>query len=712
MIALANLPTEITSTSRAVVWNPEQRGGRSTKVPYQARFPRAYAKVDDPKTWAPFLTAYRAYTQKQAYGVGIVLDGSDRLIGLDLDACRHPDGTIEPWAHAIVNRLQSYTEASPSGTGLRIFLHSDPLPTDGRRKDRIEVYQAKRYLTVTGDWIPGTPRTIEERTAVLHAWHAEVFPPVADPVRDAVPGASTLSDAEVIAVAMRAKNGDRFARLWVGDTSQYDGDDSSADLALCNRLAFYTQCDPDQMDRLFRQSGLMRNKWDSRRGESSYGSDTLQKAIRGCCDTYTPAIELELDETDDAGTDTVVEAWPALADAAYHGGLGTIVQAMGPYTEADPVALLAHLLVGFGSLVGRSPKTYVGATAHHTNENILIVGDTSTGRKGTAWDEVVHLLTDVDLEWVGTRVVGGLSSGEGLIAEVRDASADGEDPGIGDKRLLVTETEFAKVLRVCRREGNTLSTVLRQAWDSGALRTLTRGHPLRATDTHVSIVGHVTPRELRHELKHVDMGNGFANRFLMVLVRRSQLLPDGGRMGDQERAELVRFLEQAAAAARRHTEVGRTDEAREHWRRIYPDLTSARDGLVGALANRAAAHVIRLSLLYALADRAEAIGLAHQQAAHAFWQYSEASIRYLFAHRIGDRLADYLLALIEGTGDAGITQTKIQEALGRHRKADEIHEALQTLVDYGVIESRLERGKGRASTRWHCRESAKKAKEA
>src|SRR5262245_35576510 len=166
MIALENLPTPITATSRAVLWNPEVRDGHATKVPYQVRAPRARAAVDAPRTWAPFADAFRAYAANRGHGIGIVLDGSDRLTGVDLDKCRHPGhGTIEPWAQAIVDELRSYTEASPSGTGLRIFLKGDPLPPSGRKKGPIEVYDRGRYLTVTGNWIEGTPRTIEERAA-------------------------------------------------------------------------------------------------------------------------------------------------------------------------------------------------------------------------------------------------------------------------------------------------------------------------------------------------------------------------------------------------------------------------------------------------------------------------------------------------------------------------------------------------------------------
>lgn len=718
MIAFGNLPAPITSTRRAVLWNPEQREGKTTKVPYQARAPRECASVTDPTTWASFPEAYRAYRLHQGYGIGIVLDGSDRLIGVDLDHCRQPGtGVIEPWAQAIVDCLSSYTESSPSGTGLRIFLHGDPLPpTTGRKKGRIEVYDRGRYLTLTGHWIEGTPRTIEERAPELAAWHAQVFgsPQRAadpDPAPSSAPRAgSSLSDAEVLAVGMRAKNGDRFAQLWAGDTSHYDGDDSAADLGLANLLAFYTQRNGDQMDRLFRQSGLMRAKWDSRRNQSTYGADTIAKAIAGCGAVYTPAVTVELDETDDAETDTAADvvassAWPTLADDALTGLFGEFVNAVEPHTEADPVGLLGHALVLFGNLIGRRPQVAVGDDLHHLNENILVVGDTSTGRKGMALNAVKTLYADVDPDWMTTRVLAGLSSGEGLIYVVRDPLlSDGEivDTGVADKRLTVVETEFAKVLRVSRRDNNTLSTILRQCWDDGSLRVMTRNSPLTATGAHVSVVGHITPLELRHELKTTDMASGFINRFLLVLVKRRHLLPVGGRLEDTARAQLVKDFTAAATAARDVDVLTRDDDALAHWTEVYEHLTRGRLGLVGAICNRAPAHVLRLSALYALADQSATIQRCHQQAALALWEYAEASATMIFGQRVGHRLANFLLEFMRSK-PAGVTRTEIRDELGRNRHADEISEALQLLKDLGLAAFTVEppaSGPGRPTERW------------
>src|ERR1019366_9472857 len=163
--------------------------------------------------------------------------------------------------------------------------------------------------------------------------------------------------------------------------------------------------------------------------------------------------------------------------------------------------------------------------------------------KGSSLSQIKRLFSEVDPSWLSGCIQSGLSSGEGLINAVRDPTERREpikkngrvtgyqtvitDHGVEDKRLLVVETEFASVLRILGREGNTLSATVRQAWDSGLLRILTKNSPAKATDAHIAIIGHITRDELRRYLDSTEVGNGFANRFLYVCVRRSKILPFG-----------------------------------------------------------------------------------------------------------------------------------------------------------------------------------------
>ena len=232
--------------------------------------------------------------------------------------------------------------------------------------------------------------------------------------------------------------------------------------------------------------------------------------------------------------------WPEPLDpAAFHGLAGQIVETIAPHSEADPAALLGQFLVALGNVVGRHAHFQVEATCHYLNLFLVLVGDTAKARKGTSWDHIRRLFEEVEreslLQPVGAeswadRLESGLSSGEGLIWAVRDAGTDEKntaDLGVQDKRRLVVEGEFASPLKMTQRAGNTLSPVVRNAWDSGNLQTLTKNSPARATGAYISIVGHITREELRRELTTTEQGNGFANRFLWMCVKRSRLLPGG-----------------------------------------------------------------------------------------------------------------------------------------------------------------------------------------
>ena len=259
--------------------------------------------------------------------------------------------------------------------------------------------------------------------------------------------------------------------------------------------------------------------------------------------------------------------WPDPPEAPAFNGLGgEIVRAIEPCTEADPVAILAQLLIGFGNLIGRSAHFAVEADRHHANEFAALVGDTAKGRKGTSWNQARRLLEATDPSWTGERVMTGLSTGEGLIHAVRDPVMKREpirngrkiisyqdvetDAGESDKRILCIEPELGGTLRVATRDGNSLSALVRQAWDSGDLRTLTRNNPLRSTGAHVSIIGHITRDELATLLTRTDAANGFANRFLWLAVRRSKLLPFGGNLGAVDFAPMLRRLGEAAESGR------------------------------------------------------------------------------------------------------------------------------------------------------------------
>ena len=424
-----------------------------------------------------------------------------------------------------------------------------------------------------------------------------------------------------------------------------------------------------------------------------------------------------------------IPAWPdSPGPEAYYGLAGDIVRAIEPHSEADRVALLVQLLVGFGNAVGRSPYYLVEADEHHLNLFALLVGTTSKGRKGTSWSHVRRLLEQADSGWA-ERGVSGLSSGEGLIWAVRDVVEQQQpvkkggrvidyqmvvtDPGVSDKRLLVVEPEFASVLRVIEREGNNLSPVVRQAWDSGRLRTLTKNAPAQATDAHISIIAHVTGQEVRAKLSRIELGNGFMNRFLIICVQRSKMLPDGGQFDEVDTWPFVDRLRSALAFGRgvpgmadlglTVSAMERDNEARDLWHDVYAELSDAKPGLLGAVTSRAEAQVTRLACVYALLDESGIVRRVHLEAALAVWKYAAASAHFVFGETLGDPVADEVLAHLHGNPE-GATRTALQDLFQRHKSAY-LQRASASLVEQDLAYFEKGSTRGRPEERWFAKEA-------
>jgi hypothetical protein len=733
--------------TRWVNWRYAVVNGKRTKIPYVAGLKRK-ASSTDPKTWRAFAETLAAQQGGGGDGIGFVL--GDGWIGIDLDHVRDDTSpkTMRPETSAALEAIRmvnSYTEISPSGTGFHIITRGT-LPPGGRKRGWFEIYEAGRFFTVTGQHVDHTPRTVEERTDAIAELHAKVFgTPTNGNIRPTAPPSLDTDDAEVIRLAGSARNGSKFSALWAGDTGYHGGDDSAADLALCSTLAFYTGKDSGHMDRLFRQSGLMRPKWDTKRGTTTYGAITIEKAIASTTETYTPrrGRSRRNDTTDlmapvsylpppadvnpkaEDVPERPVRTWPASPDpCVYRGRLGAYVQMVEPHTEAAPVAILTQVIVLFGNVIGHHKFFGVGADKHYLNLNVCLVGPTATGGKGMATNEALRPLSIVDVEWSDRRILSGLSSGEGLIWCVRDAIEKQEpvkekghvtgyeiviaDPGEDDKRAVIVESEFARTLRVMAREGNTLSATMRQAWESGHLRVLTKTTPAKATGAHISILANISPEELQRELTRTDVANGFANRFLWCCARRSKCLPDGGSLRDGDINRHIPGLSSAVRFGQVPGEMTRTSAARDLWHQEYPVLTSGRPGLLGAVTARAAPTTMRLACLYALADERDQVDVQHLESALALWRYCEDSARYIFGARLGDPTADTMLDAIRAAGAAGLTRTEISQLFDRHKSADEIVRALGVLADAGhvTVTRKMDTG-GRPEERWIALAGAK-----
>ncbi len=428
---------------------------------------------------------------------------------------------------------------------------------------------------------------------------------------------------------------------------------------------------------------------------------------------------IETEELPEPQLDNIVTGWPAPLDKnAYHGLVGEIVKTLDPVTEADPAAILFSLLVGFGNAVGSGPFFQIEGDRHAANLYAVLVGNTASGRKGTSWGRVRRFLALADAEWPKERILPGLSSGEGLIWAVRDPIEKEEpikvkgrvtgyetvivDQGVTDKRLLAYQSEFASTLRVLQRDGNTLSRIMREAWDRGDLGILTKNSPARSTGAHVSLLAHITKPELCRYLDDTEAANGWGNRILWPCVRRSKHLPEGGNLDELTEARLGARLREALDFGRSVGEMIRSDEARKLWKEKYKGLTEERSGLLGAVTARGAAQVSRLSVIYALLDQARVIGVKHLGAALAVWDYNEDSARYVFGEATGDRTADRILGALRGAGEKGLTRTEIRDLFSRHAPEVQIERALRMLEDNGLATSRSENSGGRPVEVWRA----------
>jgi hypothetical protein len=287
-VIVENIPAELKILRQWVTWRFVWNEKKWTKPPINAKSDRL-ATVDNPDTWASFDEAIAAYLAGSSDGIGLVLSGIG-ITGVDLDDCRDiANEAIAEWARPIIASMDSYGEVSPTGTGVKLLMRGK-LPPGRRRKGDIEMYDAGRYFTVTGHLLPGCPKLVNERQAQLETLHAKIFlPQVRNLIVFGPNGTANIDDTSLITMAMNARNGDKFRRLWTGDTSDHGGDDSAADLALCGILAFWCGPDPARIDRFFRQSALIREKWDQRRGEQTYGARTIAKALEGKTDFYSGA---------------------------------------------------------------------------------------------------------------------------------------------------------------------------------------------------------------------------------------------------------------------------------------------------------------------------------------------------------------------------------------------------------------------------------------
>jgi hypothetical protein len=384
--------------------------------------------------------------------------------------------------------------------------------------------------------------------------------------------------------------------------------------------------------------------------------------------------------------------WPEPpGEAAFSGLAGRVVNLIDPYSEADRAAVLIQFLVAFGNCVGHKPHFMVGATRHSAVEYLMVVGPSARGGKGDSWQPVKYLLCRAAPEWA---ITSGLSTGEGFIWLVRDPIKKKEpikskgritdyqdvitDHGVADKRVLIQEPEIGRTLTVAGRQGNTLSAVARDNWDGSNLSISTKVDAAKATGAHASIIGHITAEELTDELTDLQTVNGFANRFLFAAARRSKRLPEPEPFEGPEIEAVIKRIATTIDFIKTTGRMERDEGARALWDEVYDGLVNGREGICGKILERARAHVLRLSMIYALLDCSSVIRVDHLQAAIEVWGYTERTVVMIYGDLTGNPLADTILRALRSHN--GLDRTAISSLFGRHVLVDRIDKALQLLL--------------------------------
>jgi len=287
-----NIPQELKGMDQWVCWKFEERNNRMTKIPINPKT-GGYAMSNNAATWGDFKTAVNV--SRNFDGIGFMF--ANGIFGIDLDdmdgeIVKYKNGNEDNIISEFIHGLSSYAEYSPSGKGIHILCKGE-LPPGGRRKGQFEFYESGRYFTMTGD-IASEYTTIEDCTETVKYLHAKyIGAPIIKTETKNTPGQLDLDEQKILELAIKSKQGQAFSTLYNGFWDGLYPSQSEADLAFANMLAFWTARDKFKMDTIFRKSGLFRPKWDSRRGERTYGDYVLDAAIRDCREVFTPGHGVE-----------------------------------------------------------------------------------------------------------------------------------------------------------------------------------------------------------------------------------------------------------------------------------------------------------------------------------------------------------------------------------------------------------------------------------
>jgi hypothetical protein len=523
---VASIPVELKKFPQWVCWEIKKRNGKWTKAPHCPNTGKL-ASTTDPNTWGQFFEAYREYSKNGKYaGVGFVLSKNDPFVGFDFD---HSWGRLGATAAVapILQQLNSYAEISPSGKGLRAFAKGN-IPSYGRKKGPIEIYADGRFLTVTGHIIPGAANTIENRPAEIKKIHQEIFGKQKQK-KLAFEGLPEVFGKKpdiqkVLDKAFKSKNGERVKALFDGDIGGYPSQ-SEADLALCCHLAYWFKDKAEAVDQAFRESGLMRPKWDSKRGSSAYGWQTIEKAIEAAEERTAIQNEPVLvpDPQDDHGGGPDVQngqleeagaqsGTPEFPPTVMSGLAGYFTQIYGSHLEPPEQFFYMSYLALLGLAVGHK-LTLSSQRRYRPNFYMVLLGESGKTRKSTAIEETVGFFTDALADKCFT-VCRGAASGEALGKKFEE-----------NLNVLLYYDELKVFVNKANIQNSTLLSAVNILFETTRYENFKTKDPLIIDNAHLSVIAASTTDTYAEMFSPKYLDIGFNNRLFLVPGDSDKCIP-------------------------------------------------------------------------------------------------------------------------------------------------------------------------------------------
>lgn len=429
----------------------------------------------------------------------------------------------------------------------------------------------------------------------------------------------------------------------------------------------------------------------------------LNKLIAGA-EVSNKIIKIQAQASEDVIEDDFVPP-PEPTDSMFYGIVGKVAETAADKTEVNPVAAASSFMSFLAANMGRDTFLHIANTCHHSRLFTMHIGRSGRGRKGDSQQITLRIrqqIENLDKKLLGQLHTGGLSSREGLASLIQDAQ--GDRTGTEDKRLWVIESEFSNVLHQTKRDGNTLSSSLRDAWDGNDIKPATKNGRTWVSAPHVGIHANITPNELKALMTSREMNNGFANRFLFVWSESTTEVAFPRATPEhiidalaQETMAAIQFGKGKYPDMQNSQEMNLSAAAKEYYTAIYPTIRRPlASEFITSLLERRAPYVLRLAMLFALTDKTRVIEPCHLTAALAWVNYGTHSVRYIFqdqARSAGDdeikRNAEKIVAFLGGHPKGCTVTTIANDCFKKNLAADKIQKALGYLLT--DIPKRIER---------------------